>query len=207
MLFPGICLPDCTEDDEYLPAAVIAQMQRDRKKRSFKISSKQVPTTKAEFGWEFLRRNPAYQADYARLFDVAHQEWVSDIYLGALGLNIFRHNYSAPDSCENLDPINDEPPPSILFHADLYRTLEKWGLGHYLLDPAQEIHTTIPLDAVKRLGNNYYPARNVVHVPSLDGTEQESIPVDGGINPSQNKLAHWRKAAYKLRDLDYRNLL
>lgn len=81
--------------------------------------------TKHDFAWEFLRRNFTYQLDYKRISALCVAEAVQDTYQNALGINIF--------------PKSSQLPKSIKFHAELYRTLAKWGLSYLLLDPAHGI--------------------------------------------------------------------
>jgi Proteobacterial transcriptional regulator-like domain len=125
-----------------------------------------IKTEKPEYAWEFLRRNPNYQADFLKITRLCDKEGVSDHYRKSLGFNIFQ--------------FKDVHPPSIIFHAELYRTLRKWGMGYYLINPAFGIHETGSYSAVRRLGNDMYKAVHVIQ--SVDNEEkQEYIPIDGGV--------------------------
>lgn len=141
-----------------------------RTEKTFVLNTTTIPTQKQAFAWEFLRRNPIYQADYEKITQLAESEKVTTSYKKPLGFNIF-------DLC-----YRDQHPPSIPFHTELYTILEKWGLGYYLLDPAKDLHNTGSISAVSRLGNDYYPATKV-HQPQ----GQKPIPIDGGIIPDDNQ--------------------
>ena len=126
-------------------------------------------TPKHEFTWEFLRRNPWYQADYQAVCNLSVAEGVTDLYRRGLGYNIFDITY------------RDQSPPSLVFHSKLYATLQKWGLGYYLPDPSMDVLDMASLPALTRLGNDCYRALQVEHLP---GSPQTPIPTDGGIIPT-----------------------
>jgi hypothetical protein len=71
------------------------------------------------------------------------------------------------------------------FHAALYRTLSKWGLAYYLLDPSIGCHETAALKYVGRIGEFNY-SKDFKHFvsKSANGNQtREEIPLDGGIIP------------------------
>ncbi|RQW83018.1 MAG: hypothetical protein EHM79_17190 [Geobacter sp.] len=171
---PPSWLPDWRDEDEYLRIAGFTEYQFDLDSQTGKPI--EVSTGKSDYAWEFLRRNPWYQADYQMLVKLCDNEGVAEIYQEALGLNIF-------SGISNPRDLKDNPPPSMYFHAELYKALAKWGMGYYLLNPALDIHESGPYSGVRRLGNDIYPA---VHV-QLDPTDAGSpgstkfIPLDGGV--------------------------
>ena len=170
-VFPS-WLPNWQEEQEYSRIEVFTEYRFD--KSSQEVEQLTFNTTKSAYAWEFLRRNPHYQYDYHLVNELCENEGVTIRYKKSLGLNIFS--------------LADHPPPSMRCHAALYRILQKWGLGYYLLDPSNEIHVTAPLDGVQRLGNDIYPAVHVKPFPNLDDeTKTEPIPIDGGIIPSDTE--------------------
>lgn len=165
-------LPNWREETEYSRITGYSEYRLDEEKHT--VEHVRVITSKAEYAWEFLRRNPSYQAEYKTLIELCESEGVTEIYKKSLGLNIF--------------PMDGALPVSLLFHAELYRTLRKWGLGYYLLDPSNDVHVTAPLDGVQRLGNDIYTAVHVEPFPLQDDkTKTEPIPIDGGIIPTEKE--------------------
>lgn len=135
-------------------------------------------TSKRQYAWEFLRRNPEYQADYLKCVKLCEQEGANHRYLKALGLNI-------------TPPLDDTPIPSMKFHISLYRTLSKWGLAHYLLDPSFECHDTADLDFISRLGRFNIAVESTQIITDLIAANDhviEQIPLDGGILPSDSEI-------------------
>jgi hypothetical protein len=129
-------------------------------------------TSKEQYAWEFLRRNPSYQIDYLSMCELCEREGVAERYLKPLGLNIFT-------------TFDETPITSMQFHAALYRTLRKWGLAFYLLDPSVSCHDTANIKALGRLGEfNYSTDWRLYSKRAMDGIETvEEIPIDGGIIP------------------------
>ncbi len=165
-------LPNWREEAEYSRIDGFSEYRFD--KSSQEVEQLTVNTSKAGYAWEFLRRNPDYQTDYQFIIELCESEGVADRYKKALGLNIFS--------------LNDDPPASMLCHAAIYRTLRKWGLGYYLLDPSNEIHVTAQLDCVQRLGNDIYQAVHVDPFPNPDDENiPEPIPIYGGIVPTDTE--------------------
>jgi hypothetical protein len=176
---PPPWLPDWRFEDEYTRLLSDTDYTFDEDINEY--ISEEVATSKREFGWEFLRRDPSYQSDYTRLIALAQREGVLDRYKKPLGFNIF--------------DMNHKPLKSIWFHAELYRTLQKWGMGYYLLDPSMDVINTAPLPAISRLGTNSHPAVHVEYFPpkaiaTPDAGKSEPIPVDGGIIPGENE-SYW----------------
>lgn len=176
---PPAWLPDWRDEAEYtrLVSNIEYSFDRDTKQ----VKSKEAITSKREFAWEFLRRNPFYQADYDNIYLLAKKECVLETYEAGLGINIFR--------------LDDTPPPSMIFHTSLYRVLQKWKFGYYLMNPALDVLAAGPLPAITRLGDNCSPAVNVEYAPiSLraiavpDAYLKEPIPVDGGIIPTDTEI-------------------
>lgn len=126
-------------------------------------------TPKSMFAWEFLRRNPDYQTDYSRLVSMADQQGAREYYESGLGLSITRHLAFTKST------------PYLAFHAELYRTLTKWGLLAWLPDPANDLQTSPPLSALWRMGNDGYLSTETFHDNS------EPIPLDGGIIPTDTE--------------------
>ena len=152
-------------------------------------------TSKGNYAWEFLRRNPSYQSDYSSICELCERERVAERYKKSMGFEI------TPPS------FDDHLVPSIQFHAALYRTLRKWGLAYHLLDPSIGHHDTVDFKAMGRLGEFHIPPLDRINVPcdtqqldarrcvsvdidhfveqSGDGQSTlEEIPVDGGIIPA-----------------------
>ena len=152
-------------------------------------------TSKGNYAWEFLRRNPFYQSDYSSICELCEWEGVADRYKKPLGFDI------TPPS------FDDHLVPSMKFHTALYRTLRKWGLAYYLLDPSIKCYDAMDFKAMVRLGEfrllpldriNVHcdtrqpDARRCVSVAidhfveqSDDGQQTlEEIPLDGGIIPA-----------------------
>lgn len=171
---PPSWLPDWRDESEYLRIADFTEYQFDIESQTGQAFT--VKTGKTDYVWEFLRRNPWYQADYQKLVDLCKKEEVEEYYIGSLGLNIFS-GISRPSD------LKDNPPPSLYFHGELYKALAKWGMGYYLLNPALDIHESGPYAGVRRLGNDIYPAVHVqpysTDAGCLDSTQ--FIPVDGGV--------------------------
>jgi len=169
---PPAWLPDWREEDEYSRIASHTEIRFDLESQTGKRHTE--ISRKPDYAWEFLRRNPLYQTDYQYLINLCKQEGVIDHHKKALGLNIFLNK--------------DDPPPSMHFHVELYRVLRKWGMWYYLLDPSFAIHDTGSYAAVRRIGNDIYPAVNVLPFPvEGDDTKLEPIPVDGGICPGDTE--------------------
>lgn len=152
-------------------------------------------TSKGNYAWEFLRRNPSYQSDYSSIYELCEQERVAERYKKSMGFGI------TPPS------FDDNAVPSMQFHAALYRTLRKWGLAYHLLDPSIGYHDTVDFKAMGRLGEFHILPLDRINVPcdtrpldarrciSVDidhfveqsGDVQktlEEIPLDGGIIPA-----------------------
>jgi len=179
---PPIWLPDWRDESEYSRIARFTEYRYDVKSQTGQ--NIEVSTSKSDYAWEFLRRNPWYQADYQRLVEMCDKEGVTNFYQQSLGLNIFT------GICKPRD-LKDIPPPSMEFHAALYRVLAKWGIGYYLLNPAFDIHESGPYEGVRRLGIDVYPAVRALTVPSsAKGTMSEYIPIDGGVMPGDTE-AFW----------------
>lgn len=151
------CAPDPTLD----PDAETNDGKSARKLKPGSLKSEKISTLKQEFAWEFLRRNPYYQADYLRLVELSQSEGVADSYRSAMGFNILVKGQA--------------PLPSIAFHAALYRALTRWGILYRLPDPAFTLHGAAPLEGITRVGNDFYLSQETCEV---DG---ETIPLDGGI--------------------------
>jgi len=136
------------------------------------LEAKKSNTPKHAFAWEFLRRNPDYQADYQRLVDMAEEHGATEYYSSDTSLSILRSN-GMPDS------PNETPYP--VFHAELYRTLTKWGIAAWLQNPAHDIHDSAELADLWRMGYNISQA---VHVFYDNG---DPIPLHGGIIPTDTE--------------------
>ena len=143
-------------------------------------------TPKKAFAWEFLRRNPEYQDDYLRLVRLAEESGASRLYVSGTTLSITRRFACAPtqedipDDCEKeidveLLASEQEDTPFRAFHAELYRTLTKWGLASQMPNPARGIHDAPRPEALWRTGNNTHPVTTVFY------DNGEPIPLDGGI--------------------------
>jgi hypothetical protein len=152
-------------------------------------------TSKGNYAWEFLRRNPAYQNDYSVICDLCEREDVAGRYKKSQGFDI------------TLPSSDDNTVQSIQFHAALYRTLRTWGLAYHLLDPSLGCHDTVdfkaggrlgeyhilPLDRIKvncdtqQLDARRYVSVDIDHYVEQSGEEHETleeIPLDGGIIPT-----------------------
>lgn len=151
--------PDSDQDIHITPDAILKIRQIPG---PLKVQTRETP--KIDFAWEFLRRNPQYQADYQYLTEQAIQDGVLDCYQAGVGLSITKQ-------------IDETfPPPSRPFHALLYRTLTKWGLAAWLPNPSQYLHDTPPLQALSRMGVDCWESD--VYFMMDEG---EPIPYDGGI--------------------------
>lgn len=129
-------------------------------------------TPKKAFAWEFLRRNPDYQADYQRIVTLAKLHGATDHYTSGTTVSITR---------SMLLPGADDETPYPAFHAELYRTLSKWGLAAWLLNPGRDLHDAPPLNALWRMGNDSFPAVRIFY------DNGEPIPLSGGIIPTDNE--------------------
>jgi hypothetical protein len=152
-------------------------------------------TSKGEYTWEFLRRNPFYQTDYSSICELCEREGVAGRYKKSQGFDI------------TLQSLYDNSVQSIQFHAALYRTLRTWGLAYHLLDPSLGCHDMVDFKAMGRLGEYHvlpldrinvncdtqqFDARRCVSVAIDHFVEQsgdgqkilEEIPLDGGIIPA-----------------------
>lgn len=180
---PPLWLPDWREVDEYLCIKSLTEYRINAEKdNSEEVNAEEVnaeevtiTSSKSDYAWEFLRRNPDYQSDYQKIDELMRHEGVVDSYKAPLGINIFLKRGNLP--------------PSVHFHAELYRTLSKWGLGYYLLDPCNDIHSTASLAAVSRIGNFTYQSINTLKITSSENHDRSVfIPVDGGIVQSSTEI-------------------
>jgi hypothetical protein len=151
--------------------------------------------SKADYAWEFLRRNPEYQAAYARLSNLCDVEGVAKYYKKPLGLNahsglFWKESVTLNQSCgkTEIELTNDDiSPASNLLHTELLRELRNWGMSFYLLDPTIGYHETASLSRVARLGYFDYSEDWIhVHVNTDDGDGAlEEVPLDCGKIPQE----------------------
>lgn len=116
-----------------------------------------TPTSKAAFAWEFLRRNPVYQADYKHLCERATTQI---LYRSWSGFEL---------------PYLEDIPAHLEFHSKLYKTITKWGLSDLLPDPRHSLHDGLSLKWLLSVG--IAPFKSSRFYVNSDG---EQIPYDCG---------------------------
>lgn len=143
---------------EYEETGVVKETHRKRKLDTCQTVT--TPTSKPAYAWEFLRRNVEYQDDFQRLCDFPIEKDIVDIYRSWIGFTTKGFN--------NL-------PPSLPFHAALYRAITKWGLNDSLPDPNHDLRSIGQVEWMTRTGLDPYRTEKYF---DDDG---EKIPYDGGV--------------------------
>ncbi|WP_425514118.1 transcriptional regulator domain-containing protein [Geobacter grbiciae] len=75
---PPSWLPDWSQEDEYSNVADFTEYRFDPKSQTAQPVA--TRTSKSDYAWEFLRRNPWYQADFRRIVELCEQEGVFNYY-------------------------------------------------------------------------------------------------------------------------------
>lgn len=186
---PPSWLPDWDNDEQYEYLNSILQVTRKGEGALRKYSQEHIPIDKAGFAWEFLRRNPEYQEDFAHLQQIALAESIpKGLYSPEFSITLHDddENPSSLDDDDEDDEINGVPPyktpPSLLFHANLYRKMSRWGFFSRLPDPSLNLHEVGPFNHMTRWGMDFYLTQQTFE---FDG---EQIPLDGGITPNKNEV-------------------